>query len=447
MINQIRYIITGAVLTLGCVHSVFAQDTLATLTLDQCIKLALENNLDFQQARILTRERAVNLRQAKQNLLPEINGTLNHSFEVGRAIDPETNQYLNNVTNRYGNQSLSSSLVLFDGLQMFRNITQQAYAYRATQLDEQYAKEQLALNVASAYIQALAARDMVAQADSQAAVTQQQVLRSTALHDKGAISPGEFYDLKGQYSNDLNSLNEAKNSFNESMVTLFQFINRPYQARVNLVELQELPLSNVGDMTGDQLFQTAAERLSVLKAAESWRQQARFGLKAARSAYLPSLRMGAGLSSSYIHGSGSYIDQIRDRVGQSLGFTLSIPIFNRFQVRNNVALAKLALLDAENTASTRRNELQQATSQALFNLEAAKERYKNLVDQAANYKESFRVAEVRFNAGDINSVDFLIAKNKLDNANANLIIARYQWHLRQRIVDYYNGEMILDSVD
>jgi len=89
--------------------------------------------------------------------------------------------------------------------------------------------------------------------------------------------------------------------------------------------------------------------------------------------------------------------------------------------------------------------LQQTTHQVLFNLGAAKERYKNLVEQVVHYTESFRIAEVRFNAGAINSVEFLIAKNKMDNANANLVIARYQWYLRQRIVDYYNGELLVGA--
>lgn len=108
-----------------------------------------------------------------------------------------------------------------------------------------------------------------------------------------------------------------------------------------------------------------------------------------------------------------------------------------------MARPKLDVLDAEQAAQARRNELQQATHQVLFNLEAAQERYKNLVEQVVHYKESFRIAEVRFNAGSINSVEFLIAKSKMDNASANLVIARYQWHLRQRIVDYYNGELLV----
>jgi len=444
MRDRIRYVILGGVMLGLASLSAFAQDT---LTLEQSIKLALKQNLEVQQSQIRTQNQAINLRQAKNNLLPDLNARLGHSFEVGRAIDPETNQYLNNVTNRYGNQSVSSSVVLFDGLRMFHDITQQAYAYRATQLDEQYAKEQIALNVTRAYIQALAARDVVAQADSLAAVMRRQVERSTLLFNQGASNPGDYYDLKGQYASDLNNLNEARNQYNEALVSLFQLINLPFDPETKLASFQELPLTTTDTLTDEQLYQAAADRLGILKAAENWKKQAQFGLKAARSSYFPSLSMGAGLSSSYIHGNGAYVDQVRDRIGQNLGFTLSIPILNRFQVRNNVARAKLDLLDAENNAQTRRNELQQAASQALFNLDAAKERYKNLMDQVENYAESFRIAEVRFNAGAINSVDYLFAKNKLDNATANLVIARYQWHLRQRIVEYYHGELVLPKTD
>jgi len=442
MFNYIRYLICLVVILSLANQVTIAQDT---LTLEQCVQLAMEQNLDVQQARIRTESQGIDLRQAKHNLLPDLNARLSHDFQVGRNIDPETNQYLDNVTTRSGSQGLSSSMVLFDGLRMFRSITQQAYSYRATQLDEQYAREQVALNVTGAYIQALAARDVVAQVDSLTAVTRRRVERSTVLFEQGAASPGDYYDLKGQYANDLNSLNDAKNRFNEELVNLFRLINLPYNAEVELTSLQELPLDDSGVSTGEQLYATAAERLGIIKAVENWEQAARFGLKAARSSYLPSLAVGAGLGSSYIHGNGPYIEQVQDRVGRNLGFALSIPILNRLQVRNNVARAKLDLLNAENVARAQHNELQQTTSQVLFNLDAAKERYTNLVDQVAHYTESFRIAEVRFEAGAINSVEFLIAKNKMDNANASLIIARYQWHLRQRILAYYNGEMLVSA--
>ena len=438
MVNYSRYLIC-LVLAIGLAGPVaMAQDT---LTLERCIALALENNLDIQQSRIQTAGEAIDLRQTKQNLLPAFDASLTHSYSQGRFINPTTNQYVEeNFTS--GNQNIGGSLILFDGLRMFRNITQQAYAYRATQLEEQLIEERIALEVTSAYIAVLTARDMVEQTENQVEVIREQVERNTVLHEQGSISPGDYYDLRGQYASDLNNLNDSKNMLNENLVTLFRLLNRPYDGTTLLASLQALPLAVAPVSDAEALYQTASERLGMIKAVDHWQKQAEFGVKAARSSYFPTLSLGAGLSSNYSKdGMGAYYDQIQNNLGRSLGFSLSIPLFSRFQVRNNVARAKLNLLNAKNVAQAKRNELQQTTSQVLFNLEAAKERYTNLVDQVAHYTESFRVAEVRFNAGDINSVEFLIARNKMDNANANLVIARYQWHLRQRIVDYYNGEM------
>ena len=420
------------------ISPVLAQDT---LTLEQSIALALEHNRDVQQGQLQSQLSRINLRQAKHNLLPTLDASMNHGYSQGRTINPTTNQYVEeNFTS--GGQSVNSSLVLFDGLQMFRNITQQAHAYRASQLDEQVMEEQVALDVTAAYINVLTAKDMVAQIDSQVAVTLRQVERSTVLFDEGNIPPGDYYDLKGQYASELNSLNDAKNTLNENLLNLFGLMNLPFDGDVSLTPLQELPLSATPVSDADTLYQRATEQLGIIKAAEHRQLEAEFSLKAARSAYLPTLSMGAGLSSNYSKdGMGSYYDQVQNNLGRSLSFTLSIPILSRLQTRNNVARAKLYLIDAEQAAEASRNQLQQITHQVLFNLEAAKERYKNLKEQVAHYSESFRIAEVRFDTGAINSVDYLIAKNKMDNANANLVIARYQWHLRQRIVDYYNGEL------
>lgn len=449
MFLRIRYIICLFAAIGAAAMQINAQSMLTpdTLTLARSITLALEHNRDVQQSRIRTRGVAINLRQAKQNLLPSLDAGMSHRYSLGRDIDPTTNQYVNeNFTS--GNQYVNSSLVLFDGLRMFRNITQQAHAYRATQLEEQLMEEQVALDVTAAYINVLTAKDMVAQIDSQVTVTQRQVERSTVLFDEGAIAPGDYYDLKGQYASDLNSLNTAKNTESENLISLFRLLNLPFDESVSLMPLQALPLPMAPASDADALYQAASERLGIINAADHWQKQAEFLLKTARSSYFPTLSFGAGLSSNYSKdGMGSYYDQVQNNLGRSMAFSLSIPIFSRFQVRNDVARAKLDVLDAEQAAQTRRNDLQQTTHQVLFNLEAAKERYRNLVEQVAHYTESFRIAEVRFNAGAINSVDFLFVKNKMDSAKASLVIARYQWHLRQRIVDYYNGELLVSQTD
>jgi outer membrane protein len=133
----------------------------------------------------------------------------------------------------------------------------------------------------------------------------------------------------------------------------------------------------------------------------------------------------------------SYTNQLRNNIFSGLGIGIRVPIFNSFQTRNRVKLAtieyKSALLVEENV----QRQLRQEVEQAHLNMQNAWERYEVTLEQVAAFAESFRAAEVRFNAGVGNSIDYMLAKNNLDRANLSLIMTRYDFLLRRQILDYY----------
>jgi outer membrane protein len=124
--------------------------------------------------------------------------------------------------------------------------------------------------------------------------------------------------------------------------------------------------------------------------------------------------------------------------------SIQVPILNRFRAKNRVALAKIDLKNAEVAAETVKTQLNQNIEQAFFNMTAAGDKYKTLQRQIADFSESFRTAEVRFNAGAITQVDYLIAKNNVDRTNANLISAKYDYIFRLKILNYYEGKLSLN---
>ena len=444
MFHRIRYIICSALITISIGQTVIAQDT---LTLENCIKLALENNLEATRSNIAVRREGINLRQTRFDLLPSVSAFVGHSYSQGRYIDPATNQFIENRLTS-GFQDVSGSLILFDGLASLYKIRQQAFLLRATQMEEQQTKDQLILNVVLAYIQVLTAKDMLEQSENRLEVTEEQVRRNTILHEEGGISPGDYHDIKGEYANDLNAFTDAQATYNEALVALARLLNQPFDANLQLASLDKTPATSLQKEDAQQLYQNAAAYLGTIRAADFRKQQADFGLKVARASFFPTLSLGGGFESRYSDNSSTpFLEQMQNNLGRYASLRLQIPLFNRFTNRSNVARAKLNVLDATYEAETRRNELQQTAQQVLFDLNVARDKYQNLVEQVEHYAESFRVAEVRFNAGDINSFLYLTAKNKMDNANANLVIARYQWHLRQRIVDYYNGGMVPESAN
>ena len=135
-----------------------------------------------------------------------------------------------------------------------------------------------------------------------------------------------------------------------------------------------------------------------------------------------------------------YFDQLKNNYGTFIGIGINIPILNNMRARNQLALARIDLKNAQYVEQTTHTQLKQAIEQAYFNMKAAENRYKVLQQQVEAFTQSFRAAEVRFNAGLGTTVDYLIAKDNLDRANINLVSARYDYVLRTKILDYFQNK-------
>ena len=132
--------------------------------------------------------------------------------------------------------------------------------------------------------------------------------------------------------------------------------------------------------------------------------------------------------------------QFKDNFNSSVAIGVRIPILTSFTARNNVAQAKIDARRAQFTAQSAQTTLRQNIERAYLNMKTSRERYGVLLEQVAAFQESFRIAEVRFNAGLGTSVDYLLARNRLDRAQIDLVIARYDYVIRTKVLDYYQGK-------
>jgi len=450
------------------------------LTLRQSVEAALNNNLLIKQTDLQMKAAGVNLSQAKSNVLPDLFGTAGHGLNQGRSIDPFSNSYINQQVN-YDNYNVSSGVVLFNGFQLQNLVKQNSLTYEANKMDLQQTKENVMLNVILAYLQILNNEELLQQSINQAEVTRKQVERLHVLNEAGAIAPGQFYDLKGQLANDELAIVNNQNAVNASKLTLSQLMNVPYAANVRpeKVTADTLSLNYVGD--SKSLYEISVKQLAIVRAAELRQQSAQKSVQVAKGNFYPTIGLSGSFNTNYssaaskdiavntievpsddyvnVNGSKvsvmttrtnfssqkiSYSDQFNNNYNTSLYLSISVPIFNRFFAKNRVALAKLDLQNAEVAAQTVKTQLSQNIDQAFFNMEAAMERYKTLQQQVTDFSESYRTAEVRFNAGAINQVDYIIAKNNVERARINFISAKYDYIFRTKILDYYQNKLTLD---
>ena len=423
------------VLLLGASSLSFGQ---STLSLEQCIEIALQNNPNVHRAELLYEKDKIDRRQAWWNALPSVETDIGHGWSQGRNIDPTTNQFIEQTISS-GNASLSAGMYLFNGFKVFHDIKQKAAAKTAGKLTYESEKEVLTLDIIEAYITILTAKDLLQQAENQLILAYEQLQQAEILQSEGNIDPGDYHDIKGEYNENENAVTTAKQNLYHSRIKLAGLLHLPEN---ELPELQPLPISeSPAAKNPDQLFEKGKNR--PFYALWDWRiKEAQQYIKVAQSAYYPSLSISAGMDTRYSNSSDlSYSQQYKNNFGKYVSLNLNIPIFNGLQSRNNVKKAKIDLRDVEWQKEIAKNDLREATAKTVFDIATAEKSYKRLEKQEENYRESFRIAQAKFDLGASNSVMLLTAKNKWENSKNQLVIKQYEWVLQSYLNDYYLGEL------
>ena len=449
------------------------------LTLQQAIQMGITNNIDVNQSDLLSQKANITLKQSKAAMLPNLNATANQGINQGRTNDPITNAFINQNIN-YSSYGASSSVVLFNGSSLQNNIKANALGYEASKMELQQAKDNLTINIILAYLNVLSAEDILANSRNQQVVTSKQVDRLNTLNQSGAIPPSQYYDLKGQYANDQITVVDNQSALETAKLDLSQLLNIPYDKSMDVERLPD-DAFNIGYVAEpDKIYDTALQQFAQVKAVHFRTESAQKNIRAIQGQLYPTLLLSGNIGTNYssaltqslfvnsvdvpsatdyvvVNGSQvpvitkqnnyntqkvTYNNQLSNNLASGVNLGLSIPIFNGSQVRSRVKLAKIDLKNSELVEQNTKTVLQQSIERAYVNLTNTSDKYKILLDQVQSFTESFRSAEIRFNSGAITSVDYLIAKNNLDRTNINLIIAKYDFLLRAKILDYYQGKVL-----
>jgi outer membrane protein len=416
-----------------------------TYTLQQCIDSAVAHNIQVRQFDLNAQAATVNLSQARSNQLPNLSLGIDHGINQGRSIDPFSNGYVNQNLN-YANYQMNSGIVLFNGGNLRNIVRQNVSASEAAKMEWQQQKDKVITDVIIAYLKVLADEDKLVIALKQVETSQKQVEHQEILNKEGAIKPSDLTDIKGQLLNDQLSVVDVKASLETSKLSLSQLMNKPYNSAMRLERLNIADMLDGYSVSADEVYRNSLQQFSLVKAIELRRKSYEYAVKAAKGGLFPTVTLGGGVNTNYssvaqnASGKISYNSQLKNNVSNFYGVGLSIPIFNRMRSRNLVKLAeidyKTSQLDEEKT----KIQLYQEIEQAFMNMKNAYEKYNLYSEQIKAYTESFNAAEARYVAGVGTSIDYLLAKDRMDKANINLVIAKYEFVLRKKVLDYYQGK-------
>lgn len=474
---KMKFLMILCVSSVMLVTNVLAQNAGSKLTLQSCLDIAMANNIPVKQTALQEESAKLNFNQSKYNRLPNISAGINYGINSGRSIDPFTNSY-NSQQLSSSNANLSASVPVFRGFQTNNAIQQASLNYQASKMELQQEKDNLTLNVILSFLQMMNDEDVLKLSKEQMAVTQKQVERLEVLNKEGAIKPADLFDMKGQYASDKVALANSVRAVEMSKLSLAQFMNVPYSKDMQIDrEGFDLTIA-LYESTAENIYSTALQELAMVKAADYRAKAASKAKKVAAAGLYPTLSLFGQLGSNYssaartltplssmdiatsdyvvVGGNNlpvmtnqtkynsqkiSFTNQYNNNLSTYVGINLSIPIFSSLQTRTNIKLAKIEERRTGFIAENTKIQLRQAIEQAHLNMTMAFTKHQAVNDQVAAYTESFRAAEIRFNLGAINSVEYLIVKNNLDRANINLTIARYEYILRTKVLDFYQGKL------
>lgn len=418
----------------------------------EAIRMTLERNVQIKQAELNKDLAAKDVFQAKSNLYPSLNAGVTQRLNYGFFFDQVAGQPItgNQWTNSaYG--SVSSSVNLFKGFQQVNQIkaTKSQLESAATQVEK--IKNDLVLNVLITYLDAITNYELFTASEGQLKLSQQQYKLDSIQFAVGNKTIADIAKSKNQVATDqLNGVN-LQNSYQLSLLTLKQLMEMSPQTEISLVRPNvEFSILRVEDNIAAEVYETALRYQPDIKKAALDKDVAAKQIEIAKGGYYPSLDFNVSYGTNYSSEGVDYLTRqklsFNDQLGRNkaLGTTLNltVPIFNNNQNKVNVAKAKIGLKQAEAAEQLAKNNLNKAVSQAVLDVNAAKQRYRSATVAFESAETAFKATKERYDIGMANSLELFTSQTERNKAEFDLIQAKYNVIFRSKIIDYYVGNPI-----
>lgn len=421
----------------SCVFHLQAQEG---WDLQRCINHAIEHNLSIKQKEAARNQSEVELNTAQWSRVPNLNGNVGQSFNFGRALQAD-NTYGNHNTNN-SSFSLGTNIPLFTGMQIPNNIALSKLNLQAATEDLEKAKEDISIQVASYFLQVLFNEELVKVARNQVALSQEQLDKKVAFFKNGKASEAEVLEAKSRLAQDQLSVVQAENNHQLALLDLSQILELPSPEgfRISIPDIDNFS----ADLTlPEEVYSQAMMNKPAIKAAQYRLQGAEKSIKIAQSAYYPQLSFGAGIGTNYYRLAGvdnaSFGTQWRQNMNKYLQFSLSVPIFNRFQTRNRVKSARIQHTALSWQLEESKKALYKEIQQAYYNALAAESKYKSSQTASESAEASFKLMSEKYAIGKASATEYNEMRTAWMKALSDGIQAKYEFVYRSKILDFYKG--------
>ncbi|MBL7814889.1 MAG: TolC family protein [Saprospiraceae bacterium] len=470
---------------LGLVMSAYQMSAQEVWSLEKCILTAQENNRTIKQSQIAVKNTQLTNKQDRYSQYPTVNASSNLGFNFGRSVNPATYQF-ENINTRYNGINLSAGVMLYNGGRIQNQIKQSSIDIQAAQADLEQTAQNISLQVAQAFLQILLNEEQLSNAKKRAQTTLSQLDRVERQIKVGSLAPNARYDLAAQAARDEQSIVTAANNVELSYLTLKNLLELAPDKDMKIEAPSVVVPSDVNPdaYSFKMIYNQALGNQPQIRAGESRIKSAEVGVKIAEAALLPSLSMNANLNTNFsstikdftkatktnvpytLSGNATiggqtvpvsfttnqevltdapkkpYFSQIGDNFGQGLGLNLQIPIWDGYQRRTTIERQQLNVDNQVIALERTKQQLKSDVQNAIASSRAARKQYEAAQKTFDAQKAAFDATEKRFQIGAANGFEFTQARNQLDTAERDVVVAKYDYLFRLKIVEFYEGKKL-----
>ena len=415
-------------------------------SLRECCDYAVEHNISIKQQQNQCRQQEIQLSTAKNSRLPDLSGSVGQNFSFGRGLTAE-NTYSNTNTSSTS-FSLGTSVPIFTGFQIPNQIKLNQLNLEAATADLEKAKNDIRMQVAQAYVQILYDMEISEVAHRQIAIDSAQVARLQAFVNNGKASEAELSQQRSTLANSRLTATQADNNTRLALLTLTQLLELPTPEGFNIVKpnIDNLAILGFPEMvpTPDQIYADALGVKPEIISQQLKLKGKEHSIKIAQAGYYPTLSFSGGLGTNYYTTSGFKSDafgtQIKNNFSQYIGLNLNIPIFNRFQTRNNIRTAKIEQENQQLALDNTKKTLYKDIQQVYYNALNAQSKEKSSEEAVKSSKDAFTLMQAKYENGKATITEFNESKNHYLKSESDLVQARYENLYQHALIEFYRGK-------
>ncbi len=448
-------------------------------TLQACIQQATEANINVQQKLIENKLLRENYLQAKASVLPSVNGSFSNSWQTGFAINPETNSAQKDQSFQTNSAGINANLNLFNGFQNSNNIRLQAKKLNANQKDLEQAVNNIQLSVCNAYLAVLQNTELKEAALARVEAAKKVLEKQEKMYELGNSNKARLLQLKAEYSSQVSNLVNAENACELAYLELCNLLNIQKDATMRIAPINDdSSLNDSNSVSADVIFEKYVKVSPNIKANTLRVESAKLEKLVANGGRSPRISLNAGLNSFYTsqskYGVGtptftdrpfgywynngtpvsvfmpyptyssyettSFKSQFEQNLGSSVSLSVSLPLFNAWNVNANIQRTKLGIENNKLALRQANQSLYQEITKAHQDLSFAEKKHAASKSNFIANKESFEIAQQQFEMGQMGITDYLNTKSNFTLAQTDYTQAKYNLIFRKKLIDFYLGK-------